>query len=69
MRNGSKESPYFEAMPEAWFARLVQAKEKGFEAGVQAASKELARLGFHVCLISQAKDAGQPQTMTEASRS
>ena len=43
-------------MPEAWFAQLVRASERGQDAGVSAASRELAKLGFHVCLIPQLKE-------------
>ena len=46
----------FDTMPEAWFAQLVRASERGQAAGVSAASRELAKLGFHVCLIPQPKE-------------
>ena len=49
----------FDSMPEAWFAQLVRASERGQDAGVSAASRELAKLGFHVCLIPQLRFPGR----------
>ena len=60
MTDTPKESRPFEAMPEAWFARLVRARERDCEAGVQSARKELARLGFHVCLIETGGQNDKP---------